>query len=231
LTGPNNPVSNWRPPRSGVPKWIRYEAQSWLVLALRLEPLAELAHRRLADLCWSGAGGDLDAGPKTAELCKVPRSRWPGVLRQLRQAGWRVGNGPLSHPAVVRALAEARQFQRDRHRATASATAARWPAPPPPDSRGARAGKTPASRTPSCTTDEPASCTPTVNVTGTAHDNTQRGQDAEALTLSPEPPQKSAAGEGRFMADLVEVFAACGPKVQETELSQRPPAKPEACKL
>ena len=49
-----------------------------------------------------------DAGPATADLCKVPRRRWSAVLEELQQVGWGVAKGRLSHPGVLVALEEAR---------------------------------------------------------------------------------------------------------------------------
>jgi hypothetical protein len=213
----DKPMKTSPKPPKGEPKWIRYEAQSWLVLALRLSPLAELAHRRLADLCWSGATRNLDSGPETAELCKVPRGEWRTVLHELRRAGWRAANGTLRHPAVGRALAEARQYQRDCQRRTAAATGARWAAP----SGGQEPGSVKQTQLPS----RSASRTPSRSYTVqsgkdvTVHDSTSHCEQAEPLTFSPSQPEKAAEGEAAFMAHVLEAFSSFGPKGSENEIA------------
>jgi hypothetical protein len=212
-------VKNCLPPREPPPKWIRYEAQSWLVLALRLQPLAELAHRRLADLCWSGAAGDLDTGPETAELCKVPRKQWPSVLRQLRAAGWQDQNGSLTHPDVLRSLAEAEQLQHERERAIAFARTSRWPKRTPAAQPVPAAPGEPLSQSQSHSQSQSLSQPVTVNGERLTENLTLNVEPAERLTLSPSALEKASPGEGRFMARLLEVFASCGTKAQESELT------------
>ena len=89
-TAYGNPMKTSMKRPKAEPKWIRYEAQSWLVLALRLTPLAELAHRRLADLCWSGEAAQ--AGRRPKDRLPLPRPAAPMGWGARRAATSRLAN-------------------------------------------------------------------------------------------------------------------------------------------
>jgi hypothetical protein len=90
--------------------WVRYEPAMWLVAAIGIDPLAELAHRRLADVVWT-SGEWPEASPETlARLTRLPAATVTELLPQLQQIGWEVCEARLCnlHVASIRRDAASR---------------------------------------------------------------------------------------------------------------------------
>jgi hypothetical protein len=83
---------------SAIPRRVRYEAQRALDESAHFTPWAELAHRGLLELVWTGQGSPTHGLEAVWNFCRTQRERWPGVLKELRHARWRVSAHRVTHP-------------------------------------------------------------------------------------------------------------------------------------
>src|SRR5262249_6108529 len=102
--------------------FVRYQPQRSLVACIRMSPVVELAHRRLCDYLWAGGEVRVTPAHSLCELLKVDRKQLPGVLRDLRRAGWKPRAGRLSHPYATSVFVEATEA----HRAAVRRGNLRW---------------------------------------------------------------------------------------------------------
>ena len=182
------------------PVWVRYQPREALVAALRLSCEAELAHRRLCDLVWSGECPPRVLPGTLASVARVQLGDWQRIWLELQAVGWRLNGQRLAHPAVFAVLREART------------SLARY-------AQAGRAGGCTTARNrrlSDAASDAPASLKP-VNNTGQNTDKVIHNSNGSLLSAA--PPKKAVAGERDFMREVQDMLELFSPATAQSELT------------
>lgn len=209
-----------RSPRLPAPQWVKYDPCRIMVETAAVSPLAELAHRRLADTVWaSGRWPKFDV-PPLLPLIRVTSLQWPGVLIALRHIGWHLHRKTLHHHGVQEVLRAATTAQAAASESGRKAANTRWNAPPPPtDPPDAQriADAVPAHGAAQMPAQMRAQCERNADKIKIKNKESL-AFNAERLTLSVSTRKAGAGPEKEFLAEVSETFAKTSPKTAKAEL-------------
>jgi hypothetical protein len=199
-------------------QWVKYEAGAVLLELVRVSPAAELAHRRLADYYWQTGQWPTEGRGSTAALCRVSKARWPAIVAELAQLGWRTTRGRICHSGVHRVRAEAVAFLSSAESGGRKGAERRWrkstalAEPSSPDGPPNGSANSPPNGDPTAT---PIPINSNSDSTSTVHNAVNLNDHLVRIGSLPKGRGKA---EKEFLSDVADMFKLWAPGFATEEL-------------